>query len=47
MSAALDESADLDASFREAVSAIDRGDVAELERLVSATPARSAGRRTT
>ena len=35
----LDESALLDASFREAVSAIDAGDVATLERLVAVNPA--------
>ena len=39
MSATSDEPAILDARFRDAVAAIDRGDVAELERLVSATPA--------
>jgi hypothetical protein len=39
MSATSDEPANLDTKFREAVSAIDRGDVAELERLVAATPA--------
>ena len=33
------DSAVLDASFREAVSAIDRGDVATLQRLVAANPA--------
>lgn len=39
MSTTVDESAFLDASFREAVSAIDAGDVDTLERLVAAHPA--------
>lgn len=36
---ALDDSVSLDAYFREAVAAIDTGDVAKLERLVGTTPA--------
>ena len=38
MSTSTDNSASLDAHFREAVSAIDTGDVAEVERLVAAHP---------
>jgi len=39
MTMMLDQSASLDASFREAVSAIDTGDVPTVERLVAANPA--------
>ena len=39
MSTTSDDSASQDASFREAVSAIDSGDLAKLERLIAANPA--------
>ena len=39
MSTTLDDAASLDACFREGVAAIDAGDTARLERLVTATPA--------